>query len=89
MLKLALSEVYNSLPEEAKIIGCVHDEIILEVPEAQAQEIASILREVMRRVGSELLYPVPVDAEVKILSSWGGLRFRQYRKDIARFCAVL
>ena len=72
LLKAVMAEVYSSLPGEVKMIGSVHDELILEAPEAQAQDMASQLLAIMRQVGSELLAPVPVDAEVEILSSWGG-----------------
>lgn len=72
LLKTVMAEVYSSLPEEVKMIGSVHDELILEAPEALAQDTATKLLEIMRRVGSELLAPVPVDAEVEILQSWGG-----------------
>jgi hypothetical protein len=34
--------------------------------------MAMKLREIMKRVGSELLSPVPVDAEVEVLDTWGG-----------------
>jgi DNA polymerase I-like protein with 3'-5' exonuclease and polymerase domains len=67
-----MAEVYSSLPDEVKMIGSVHDELILEAPEVLAQDMASLLLGIMRKVGSELLSPVPVDAEVEILSSWGG-----------------
>lgn len=72
LLKAVMAEVYSSLPEEVKMIGSVHDELILEAPEAQAQDMASLLLAIMRRVGSDLLAPVPVDAEVEVLDSWGG-----------------
>jgi DNA polymerase-1 len=72
LLKVVMAEVYSSLPEEVKMIGSVHDELILEAPEALAQEMATKLLEIMRRIGSELLSPVPVDAEVEVLDSWGG-----------------
>ena len=72
LLKVVMAEVYFSLPEAVKMIGSVHDELILEAPEALAQDMASLLLGIMRRVGSELLAPVPVDAEVEILQSWGG-----------------
>jgi DNA polymerase-1 len=67
-----MAEVYSSLPKEVRMIGSIHDELILEAPEALAQDMASLLLGIMRRVGSELLAPVPVDAEVEILQSWGG-----------------
>lgn len=72
LIKAIMGEVYSSLPEEVKMIASVHDEIVLEAPEALAQDMASLLLEIMRRVGSELLAPVPVDAEVEVLDSWGG-----------------
>jgi DNA polymerase-1 len=72
LIKAIMGEVYSSLPEEVKLIGSIHDELILEAPEAQAQDMASLLLGIMRRVGSELLSPVPVDAEVEVLDSWGG-----------------
>ena len=72
LIKAIMGEIYSSLPEEVKIIASVHDEIILEAPEALAQDMASLLLATMRRVGSDLLAPVPVDAEVEVLDSWGG-----------------
>ena len=72
LLKAVMAEVYSFLPDEVKMIGSVHDELILEAPEALAQDMASLLLGIMRRVGSDLLAPVPVDAEVEVLDSWGG-----------------
>jgi DNA polymerase-1 len=72
LLKAVMAEVYSSLPGEVKMIGSVHDELILEAPEALAQDMAAQLLAIMRRVGSDLLAPVPVDAEVEVLDSWGG-----------------
>ena len=72
LLKAVMAEVYSSLPPDVKMIGSVHDELILEAPEALAQDMASLLLGIMRKVGSELLSPVPVDAEVEVLDSWGG-----------------
>ncbi|MGA9098842.1 MAG: DNA polymerase, partial [Methanotrichaceae archaeon] len=73
LLKMVMCELYdNLLSEDVKIIGSIHDELMLEVPEDQAEEYASMLSEIMNRVGSKLLYPVPVTSEAEILSSWGG-----------------
>ena len=52
------------------MVGLTDDTwIILEVPEEKAEEYASRLKEIMERIGSEMLYPVPVKAEAKVLSS--------------------
>ena len=72
LIKLVMCEVYDKISsEEARIIGSIHDEILLEVPAERAEEYARMLQEIMERIGSELLYPVPVKVEVKILSSLG------------------
>ena len=70
LIKLVMCEVYDKISsEEARIIGSIHDEILIEVPEERAEEYARMLQEIMERIGSKLLHPVPVKAEVKILSS--------------------
>ena len=65
-----MAEVYDKIScQEARIIGSIHDEILLEVPEERAEEYAVKLKEIMERIGSELLHPVPVKAEVRVMSS--------------------
>ena len=54
----------------AMIVGCIHDEIILEVPEVMTDEIALILKETMEEAGRAFLKIVPVEAEVVIADSW-------------------
>ena len=39
--------------QDAKIIGSIHDEILLEVTEERAEEYARRLKEIMERVGSD------------------------------------
>lgn len=70
--KLSLIRLYNELPEDALIIGAVHDEIIVEVASEKAQAIADLMLKVMTEEGSKVLYPVKVDAEAEIAQSWGG-----------------
>ncbi len=70
LIKLVMAEVYEKISsEEARVIGSIHDEIILEVPEERAEEYARLLQEIMERIGSQLLYPVPVKAEAKVLTT--------------------
>jgi len=54
---------------EARIIGTVHDEIILEVPEEIA-DAAAILKETMIEAGKAYLARVPVEVEVTIGETW-------------------
>jgi DNA polymerase-1 len=70
LIKLVMCEVYDKISsQKARIIGSIHDEILLEVPEERAEEYARMLQEVMEGVGSQLLYPVPVKAEAKVLAT--------------------
>ena len=70
--KQSMVELYKVLPEEAKLVAVVHDEIVVECPETMAEEISKLMIEVMCRVGSDMLNPVRVDAEAEIHDSWGG-----------------
>ncbi len=54
----------------AKIIGTVHDEIILEVPEGMAREVAVILKDVMIQAGKAYLGKVPVEVKATIGKTW-------------------
>ncbi|MGD9566622.1 MAG: DNA polymerase [Methanothrix sp.] len=72
LLKLSMAAVYDILPPEARMIATVHDEVLLEVPEAQAEDIAQKVKAVMEKVGGDLLDPVPVEVEVDVVDTWGG-----------------
>lgn len=52
------------------IIATVHDEILLEVPEAFAEEAARELKSTMEKAGAYYLKQVPVVAETTIADSW-------------------
>lgn len=70
IIKIAMVRVYNRLKRElpeAKLILQVHDELIVEAPEAASQKALEILREEMQGAAS-LKVPLPVDA--KIGKSW-------------------
>ena len=70
IIKIAMVRVYNRLKRElpeAKLILQVHDELIVEAPEAVSQKALEILREEMQGAAS-LKVPLPVDA--KIGRSW-------------------
>ena len=73
MLKLAVDifgyqcEVQNF---DAKLVNLVHDEIVCEVPEGQAQDVGELLKESMEFAGNLILQKVPVEAEVSISQHW-------------------
>lgn len=66
IIKIAMIRVYNRLKRElpeAKLILQVHDELIVEAPEAVSQKALEILREEMQNA-VQLSVPLPVDAKI-------------------------
>lgn len=70
IIKIAMVKVQKALSEkcpDAKLILQVHDELICEVPEKDAEKTASILKEEMENA---VKLSVPLRADVKIGKSW-------------------
>jgi len=51
-------------------VGTVNDEILVEVREDDAEEVARRLKMTMEQAGQVYLSRVPVVADVRIASSW-------------------
>lgn len=72
MLKLALVRLYQALkPFDAKIVNCIHDEIVIEVVESQAVEVSEVVSATMIAAGEELLPSLPVEVDVYVGDAWG------------------
>lgn len=70
MIKLAMVEVDRRLREkgmESKMILQVHDELVLDVPWKEAEEVALMVQEIMKNA---LPLRVPLEVEVKYASNW-------------------
>ena len=70
VMKLAMVAVWKRLKEEklqARLVLQVHDELIVECPEAEAQKVATLLEEEMERVVS---LSVPLTAEAHWGRNW-------------------
>ena len=70
LIKLAMIRVENALNAqfpEAKLLLQVHDELIVECPEAQAAEVAALVSREMQDVAQ---LKVPLTAEAKFGKSW-------------------
>ncbi|EKE21902.1 MAG: hypothetical protein ACD_7C00096G0019 [uncultured bacterium] len=72
IMKLAMIAVYDHFKnnEEVKMILQIHDEIILEVDENIAPEVAQKTKELMEKV---YVLSVPLTVDVKIGKNWGEL----------------
>ena len=53
-----------------QVVATVHDEIVLEAPEDQAQEVAARLETVMKQAGQTSVTRVPIEVEVMIANNW-------------------
>ena len=69
--KLALVYVRDELEgTEARLINCVHDELVVECPEEAASEVGERTKAAMVRAGEVLLKKVPVEVEVVVSREW-------------------
>jgi len=66
-LVMLMKEIENT---DYKIVGCVHDEIIMEVPESIAEGAATILTCTMEQAGSKYLKSIPVVMDVRKADNW-------------------
>ncbi len=71
MLKMAVV-FFGKLKKDvdAGIVNLVHDEIVVETSEADAQRVKDILSESMLKAGKILLKKVPVEFEAEIVNTW-------------------
>jgi len=70
LIKLAMIEVYNKLKNsnlKTKMVLQVHDELILEVPKSELDEVCKMVKEAM-----ELSQPleVPLEIDIQVGRSW-------------------
>jgi DNA polymerase-1 len=73
MTKMAMARIVRRLAEDtcdARLVNMVHDELVLEAAEGDAERVATLVREEMISAGAELLRNTPVDVEVKLGTSW-------------------
>jgi DNA polymerase-1 len=68
IIKIAMVRAHNLIPEGAKMILTVHDEIVTLTPDHLAEETAEAIREAME--GIDVL-KVPLIADVKTVQRWG------------------
>jgi DNA polymerase-1 len=70
VMKLAMIQVARRLPADCRLLLQIHDELIVEAPEARADDTAALMREVMSGV-VDLGVPLAVDTAVG--RNWGEL----------------
>ena len=58
------------LKSEQKLVNVVHDEIVIEVPIAEAEEAKVMLEKVMLVGMAKLLKNIPIEVDIKIQENW-------------------
>ena len=71
LMKRAMIHVDKALPEGAELVMQIHDSLIVECDEEQAEKVAEILQREMEHVAPEL--EVKLAVEVTIGKNWGEL----------------
>jgi DNA polymerase-1 len=71
MTKMALIFLREKLKGyDARIVNTVHDEIVVEVVESEAETVCKIVEAEMIRAGKEVLKDVPVLVDAKVGNYW-------------------
>jgi DNA polymerase-1 len=71
IVKKAIQYLHSDLfPFDARIINLVHDELVIEVREDQADTVKSVVERAMVRAGEDFLKCVPVEVEITIDRVW-------------------
>src|SRR5436309_1518224 len=71
ILKRALRLLSDELRDtSAKIVNIIHDEIVVEVDEHEAEQVAQTVERTMCAAGEEYVQAVPVKVESQIASEW-------------------
>ena len=73
IMKRVLSLLHAALTgTDAKLLCCIHDELLVEAPRAHAEEVAEIVEGTMKEAGSRFLRRVPLEVEVALAKNWAG-----------------
>ncbi len=73
IIKLAMARLVNALTEQdldAALVNMVHDELVVECAETQAEEVHQIVVREMISAGAEFIDRLPVEVDAKIGDSW-------------------
>jgi DNA polymerase I-like protein with 3'-5' exonuclease and polymerase domains len=70
-MKQALVLLAQRLPTEARLISTVHDEVLVEAPEAMANEVCDLVQAIMIEAMAALFPQVPIEVEAGSCSNWG------------------
>ena len=71
-MKRAIALLAGRLPDGARMLSTVHDEVIVEVREADAGAVRDLVTGTMVEAMSAIFPEVPIEVEAEICNDWGG-----------------
>jgi DNA polymerase I len=70
-LKLAMVYLDAKLPPGAQMVSTVHDELLIECAEAQADQVLALVKSETKGAFAKLFKNLPIEVEAKICRNWG------------------
>jgi DNA polymerase I len=70
-MKQALVLLAGRLPASARILSTVHDEVIVEMPEQEAQAVLGLVQSTLVEAMAALFPQVPIEVEAGVCAHWG------------------
>ena len=70
-MKQAIVTLAERLPNTARLISTVHDEVIVEVPETDAEQVCELVAATMKEAMEALFPEVPIEVEAGTCNHWG------------------
>jgi DNA polymerase I-like protein with 3'-5' exonuclease and polymerase domains len=70
-MKRAIVLVAERLPEGTRILSTVHDELIVEAPEADADAVRELVGATMQEAMEALFPEVPIEVDTGTCNHWG------------------
>lgn len=70
-MKQAIVTLAERLPDTARLISTVHDEVIVEVPETEAEQVCGLVAATMKEAMEALFPEVPIEVEAGTCKHWG------------------
>jgi DNA polymerase I-like protein with 3'-5' exonuclease and polymerase domains len=71
IIKRALAMLHDALkPIDARIVNCIHDEIVVEAAEAEADRCSGIVEHEMVTAAREFISSIPVSVDTVISDAW-------------------
>ena len=72
MMKMSIVEMHHNWIEDIPfpMVAAIHDELVLDVPEDRATEIAGLVKSAMEDVANDMLPGMNFRADVHIGNTW-------------------